>query len=416
MADVRAGHRPGERLLVPYIGVASEAVAAVFRGLGFDAECLPPPDAEALRRGQRHTSGKECLPMPWTLGSLLQRLERARPEERFVYLMPCSDGPCRFGVYNLLNQIVLGRLGWHQRLRIWSPKDTSYFDGLPPGAEMLVLAAFVTSDFLLQAHCDVRPVEQIRGASGALSSRNHRELLRIVETAARGDLTLGPSLWQVVSGRLFGLRALLERAGREFAAVRGPEERPLVQLTGEIYVRSVDRSNDFIIEKLEERGLRVRLSPMTEWLSYCGHVGRRTRGGNRPADRFSDLLRQRIEAAAFAAIAPRLGWPAPPTIAEALDAAGPYISDALEGEAVLTVGAPLHAWQQQQIDAVVNVSPLECMPAKIAEAQLHHVAERHDLLSLTLSFNGDLLNTAALDNFAFEVKARARQRQQRSES
>jgi predicted CoA-substrate-specific enzyme activase len=410
MDDIRATYRPGERLLVPYIGVASETVAAVFRGLGFEAECLPPPDADALRRGRRYTSGKECLPMPLTLGSLLQRLERATPAERFVYLMPCTDGPCRFGAYNLLNQIVLGRLGWRDRLRIWSPKDISYFDGLPPGTEMLVLAAIVASDLLLQALFDVRPGEQARGSAAALYAQYHAELLRAVEAAAHGDLSLGPALWQVASGRMFGLRALLQRAGREFAARRSTEERPLVELTGEIYVRSVDFSNDFIIEKLEERGLRVRLSPKAEWMNYCGYVGQRTRGGHRLSDRFSSLIRHRIEAAAFGAVSPHLGWPAPPSIPEALDAARPYVSDALEGEAVLTVGAPLHEWRQQQIAAVVNVGPLECMPTKIAEAQLHHVAEHDGLLSLTLSFNGDPINSAALDNFAFEVKARVRRR------
>jgi hypothetical protein len=46
------------------------------------------------------------------------------------------------------------------------------------------------------------------------------------------------------------------------------------------------------------------------------------------------------------------------------------------------------------------------MPTKIAEAQFHHIAEREGLPSLTLSLNGDPVNTAALDNFAFEVHSR----------
>ena len=60
------------------MGGVAEVVAACFRGLGMRAECLPVPDAEALRLGRRHTSGKECLPMCLTLGSLLQRVERSR--------------------------------------------------------------------------------------------------------------------------------------------------------------------------------------------------------------------------------------------------------------------------------------------------------------------------------------------------
>ena len=151
----------------------------------------------------------------------------------------------------------------------------------------------------------------------------------------------------------------------------------------------------------------MHLSPTTEWLNYCGHVGRRAKDHVGLSDHFSKLIQHRIESAALAVLAPRLGWPVPPAVSEALGAARPYVNDALEGEAVLTVGVPLHKWRRGQIAAVVSVGPLECMPAKIAEAQFHHVAEREGLLSLTLAFNGDPINTAALDNFAFEVKARA---------
>ena len=406
MEHIRPRQGTKERLLVPYIGPASAAVAAVFRGLGLDAESLPAPDAGSLVRGRRHTSGKEFLPMPLTLGSLLQRLERARDGERFVYLMTSTDGPCRFGVYNLLNQIVLERHGWRDRVRIWSPKDTGYFDDLPAGTEMLVFAGIVASDLLLQAKFDVRPMERDRGATNILYERCHRDLLACVELAARGDLSLPSALWEVAGGRLFGIRKLLQRAGRDFAALRGPGDLPLVELTGEIYVRGVDFSNDFLIEKLEARGLRVHLAPKSEWINYCGHLQRQQDGRNPVTDTFSYLVRRRIESAAFTALAPQLNWTTPPSTAEALAAAAPYVNAALEGEAVLTVGAPLHEWRRGQIDAVVCLGPLECMPTKIAEAQYHHLAEREGILSLTLPFNGDPVSLATLDNFAFEVKAR----------
>jgi len=305
----------------------------------------------------------------------------------------------------VLNQIVLERLGWRDRVRIWAPKDTHYFDGFPAGTEMLVFAGIVASDLLLQALLDARPLERERGAADALYARYQAELLSRLEAAGRGDLSLGPALWQVAGGGLFGLRDLLERAGVDFARARGPGELPVVELVGEIYLRSVGFSNDFIIGKLEARGLRVHLASKAEWVTYCGQVGRERRG-NRLPDRFGALVQHRIEALASAVMARHLGWPSPPSIPDLLAAARPYVSDALNGEAVLTVGMPLHAWRHGQIDAVVSVGPLECMPTKIAEAQFHHVTEREGLLSLTLSFNGDPINPAALDNFAFEVKAR----------
>jgi hypothetical protein len=171
-------------------------------------------------------------------------------------------------------------------------------------------------------------------------------------------------------------------------------------------VRGVDFANDFLVQKLEARGLRVHLATKTEWVQYCGYAATLEDGRNRLVDRFSNWVRRRIEAAAFAAMAPFLNWPCPVSTAESLTAAEPYVSPALLGEAVLTVGAPLHEWRHGQIDAVICVGPLECMPTKIAEAQYHHLAEREGVLSLTLNFNGDPLNTTALDNFAYEVKSR----------
>jgi len=399
-----------ERMLIPYIGPASDAVAAVFRGVGLDAEALPAPDRESLRLGRRYTSGKECLPMPLTLGSLLKRLERARTGQRFVYVMPSTDGPCRFGVYNLLNQIVLEHLGWRERLRIWSPKDTGYFDDLPAGTEMLMLAGILASDYLLQARLDVRPLEPQAGQADSLYARFSRELLAMLEKAGRGDLSLGPALWQVATGRLFGVRDLLERAGADFAALRVPRQLPVVELTGEIYVRAVEFGNDFIVRKLESLGLKVHLAPQSEWLAYSSYVRRRQTGRNRFADGFSERVQHRIEAIAQRAIGRHLGWKPSPLLSELLEAAAPYVNAALEGEAVLTVGGSLAAWRRGQIDGVVSVGPLECMPTKIAEAQFQRLAQREGVLSLTLAFNGEPSNPATLDNFAFEVKEQFRQK------
>jgi activator of 2-hydroxyglutaryl-CoA dehydratase/predicted nucleotide-binding protein (sugar kinase/HSP70/actin superfamily) len=409
------GSAESERLLIPYIGPISEVGAAILRGCGWRAESLPPPDGESLRLGRRYTSGKECLPMPLTLGSLLQRLDRARDGERFVYLMARSDGgPCRFGVYNLLNQIMFERLGWRDRVQIWSPKDTGYFDDVPAGAEMLMFAGVVASDLLLQAKLDVRPVEVAPGRAESVYQRHFQALLQRVEAAARGDLSVGHGLWQVAGGNLFGIRALLEQAAPEFASIRGARELPRVELAGEIYVRSVDFSNDFIVQKLEARGLRVYLESKSEWVDYCGYIARRRSQRSRLADGFSDIVRHRIEAVTLGAMCRQLGWARPPTSRQTLDAAQPYINDELEGEAVLTVGGPLYEWRRGEIDALVNVGPLECMVTKIAEAQLHHVAERDGLPSLTLAFNGDPINTSALDNFAYEVRARFEERRRGS--
>jgi predicted CoA-substrate-specific enzyme activase len=408
LGELRAHALPGERLLIPYLGPLSAAASAVFRGLGMAVEALPPPDASALAAGRRFTSGKECVPMVLTLGSLIRRIEQADEGERFAYLMPATDGPCRFGVYNLLNRIVLDRRGWRDRVRIWAPKDVDYFDGIPAGVEMLLFATIVTSDLLLRALHHARPAEREPGAANAAYARLAAETEGAAETAAQGDLGLWPALGQVLTGRLFGLTSILSRAARTFSALAEPRDLPRVELAGEIYVRSVPFSNDSLVEQLEAHGLRVVVSPVSEWNKYCSHMTARMRGRSPISTRLSAAVQERIERAAWNAIAPRMGWPPPISAAESLAAASPYLSDRLEGEAVLTLGSPLHAWRRGQIDAVVSVGPLECMPSKIAEAQFQHIAEREGLPSLSVSFNGEPLAGSTIADFAFDVRRRAR--------
>jgi hypothetical protein len=144
-----------------------------------------------------------------------------------------------------------------------------------------------------------------------------------------------------------------------------------------------------------------------EFLQYSDHCGRQRRAPGL-GDRLEGWVRRRIETACHDAAAPAMGWPPSPHVAETLAHAAPYLRQALEAETVLTVGAAVGAWRGGEVDAVLSVGPLECMPNKLAESFFHHVAEREGLLSLTLSLNGDPVDPEVLDAFAFEVHARAR--------
>jgi predicted CoA-substrate-specific enzyme activase len=404
-----------EKVLVPWMGPATDAAVAVLRGAGVDAEVLPEPTRESLRIGRRHTSGKECIPMALTLGSLLERVERERETDRkFVFFMPNADGPCRFGVYKELHQITLDRLGWSPRVRIWAPDSRNYFEGVPPGVGAIVLAAISATDRLRDMLYEVRPGEARPGAAEEIHARWSRALHEHLErVTAASDHTVARAIWEAVSGRVWGIPELVAKAAREFAAARGAREVPIVLIVGEIYVRNVPFSNDGAADALARRGIGSRVAAFSEYLQYSDWNGVRNRG-HRLGDRFNHFLRVRIEEAVHDAAAGAMGWHRAARTEDVLEAARPYLRDELEGEAVLTIGAPVHAWREREVDAVLSVGPLECMPNKLAESQLHHVAEREGLLSLTLSLNGDPVDPEVLDAFAFEVHARFRARKDRS--
>jgi predicted nucleotide-binding protein (sugar kinase/HSP70/actin superfamily) len=264
----------------------------------------------------------------------------------------------------------------------------------------------MVTDLLQEALYDVRPVETRRGAADALHKELGAELLGLLEKAAQGDLSGARTLLEVASGRLFGVMDFLSRAAREFAAIKGDREIPTVLLVGEIYVRCDPFANDFIVDKLEARGIRARFAPLNEWLEYSDLIGWREGRKGGLVSRVSSTVQRRIQKMTYAAMAIPLRWPKRTTVEESLRASHPYVRGKLEAETVLTLGGPLHEWREGIIDAVLSVGPLECMPNKIAESQFFHVAEKEGLLSLTLSLNGDPIDPEVVDNFAFEVHSR----------
>jgi predicted CoA-substrate-specific enzyme activase len=399
----------GETVLIPHMSDASEALRAVLEGKGLRAEVLAEPDDQDLRAGRRQTSGKECLPLTLTLGSLLNRLERSRPEEKFAFFMPGSDGPCRFGAYKEVHQLVAERLGYGDRVRIWAPPFGDYFRGMPPGFGAAALAGFVAIDHLRDLLLDVRPRELRDGEADRAYARGLAAIADVLREQVKGDLSLKRLLWEIGTGKVWGLPKLMEKIAAEFAALRGSADLPAVLVVGEIYLRNVASANGRVVAELERRGIRTKVAPITEFLAFSDFIGARLKRRDL-AERISAWVRHKTEATIAKAVARPMGWRLPTAIDQVVEMASPWVRDSLETETVLTVGASLDAWRRREVDGVVSVGPLECMPNKIAETQLVHIGEREGLGSLTFSLNGDPLDPEPLDAFALEVKARHRSR------
>ena len=388
-------------VLIPSMGPQSLAAEAVLRGCGLRAEALPPVDPADLAEGRRHTSGKECLPMTLTLGSLLRRVAR-EPCERFLFLMPGACGPCRFGAYRSLEQLVLDRLGLRPRVRVWSPPWADFFQGLPAGAAALVFTGIAAIDTLQDALTHIRPAERIPGQTERIHRRWLARLLAELRRAAAGDLSAAQVLLEVASGRAFGFPALLGRALRAMARADSGRPLPRVLVTGEVYVRLEAFAGGDLARQLNDRGLRVTVATCCEVMLYADHGAARA---GLPAH-LEGWVKRRLQHLCRREACAALRLPAQPPVPELLDCAAPYMRAALDGDTVLSLGLALHAWRRGRIDAAVLTGPLECMPDKLAEAQFTHVAEREGLATLALSMDGGPIDPAVLDNFAFEVRQR----------
>jgi predicted CoA-substrate-specific enzyme activase len=400
--------RKDATVLVPRMGAGAAALAACLRGHGVKAEALPLPTRDTLALGRRYTSGKECIPVTLTLGSLLARMEESKDTDQvFSFFMPTASGPCRFGAYNVLQKIVIERLGLQRRVGFWSPIDDDYFEGMDDGFSALVFCGFMASDLLLAGLYDTRPVEREKGAAEEVFEYYHQEILKQLEKAGKGDLSAGAALSQVLSGHLFGIKPLLERAAKAFKKVKTERQIPTVLVVGELYVRCDPFANGFVIRKLEERGIRGRFAAFNEWLEYTDYQDVQK---TKIPEYASSFLQATIQNVTYRTMAEVLGWPPRTTVQDQLVAGGQYIREQLSGEAILTIGGPIHEWAEGHIDGAVSVGPLECMPNKIAEAQFFHIAEEQGVLTLTLPLNGDPIDGEVLDNFAYEVHAQFNRR------
>lgn len=349
--------------------------------------------------------------MCMTLGSVLARLEDEKAtRNRFVFMMPGGRGPCRFGVYNLLNQLILEKLDLRDRIRMYSPQDSDYFRNSPPGFPILVWSGLVAIDQLQSAAMDVRPRETVAGSADAIYLRYSNELLALLTTEAAKFPSLPNTIWQISSGRLFGISDLLRRATDELVGMRGDFEPPTVAVVGEVYVRLNPFANDFIVRRLEERGIRVRLAPLTEWMEYADYLSRLGYSAHGLSDSFRSSLKHRVIELCSRVVSERMGCSFHTSVPESLEAAGSYLRKELWGEAVLTLGYSISEWHRHQIDGIVNLGPLECMPTKIADAQFFHFAEHNKAVVLTLPLDGQSLDIQSLDNFVFEVLSRFRKR------
>jgi predicted CoA-substrate-specific enzyme activase len=406
LRDAREQHAT---ILIPRMGPQAEVLAASFRADGLPAEALPLSTRDDVRTGRRHTSGKECVPMILTLGTLLNRLERdAGSDTQFVFMMPTARGPCRFGVYNTLHKIALEQTGWGDRVGIFSPDDGDYFRDTSPVFALRTWIGFLAHDLLQTMLYDVRPVERTRGAANRAHSGYFRELVQCIQRPMLGSVS---EAVQELFGGLFGTRDILARAAAEMAAIKNPLiDVPTVGVVGEIYVRLDPFANDFLVDKLEARGIRVRFAPFVEWLEYTSFLaenrlsaGRLRHDDRAPSILMTALLQRATTEILYDICRKPLDWGPRIRVTDKVGAAIPYVDRELSGEACLTVGGPLHELGEHLIQGVVVVGPHECMPHKIAEAQLGAAGESMPVPCLAISVNGDPIDPEALDRFAYDI-------------
>ncbi len=396
--DVRRGRRRPV-VYIPHMDDHGRLLAAVLRGRGIEAEALPVSDHESLELGRQFTTGKECYPCILTTGDIVKKTRQPGFDpERAAFFMARADGPCRFGQYHRFHRMVLDELGLERVPMIVLDQATefsSHMKSFGPGFFRVCWNLLVIVDDMQKMVREIRPYEANPGETDRVYAECLRELANVAErredlfAAARG-----------ISRRLRAIETDRSRA------------RPTIGVVGEIYVRSNEFANSFLVRKLEALGAQVVMPTFQEWVNYIAHVRREDcrrdrrlwplakewiaqlaarRDEGRLARIFDGSIRQMAREAASAEVI-RLG--------------ARYLDPTLKGEAILSMGRAVE-YARHGLDGVVNVAPFGCMPGALVNGLLERFRREHDGMPvLKLIFDGveQAAEDTVLDTFVHQAR------------
>ena len=325
------------------MGLLHVGYARVLESYGVELVVPPPPNQEALQLGTRYSPEFACLPFKLNLGNMIQALERGATD----ILMPGGFGPCRFGYYAVIQELILKRLGFSFRMARADDPDSlnnmvttiKEISGIQSKREAYRLFFFILEklaviDWTLKKYLAIKPLEREKGKTDQVL----KEAIGLIDCC----LTY-PRL----------LRTWL-KIRRSFSGI-SKDRRELLQvgLVGEIFMLLEPFTNMNIEEKLSRMGVHLSKSV---WLS--------------------DWLNDRFRFKPFRRNQFQLAW----------KWAKNYMEFPAGGESIKSVGKTLY-YARKKYDGVIQIMPFTCMPELVAQTVLSKISHDFNLPVLTLIYD-----------------------------
>ncbi|MCK4353283.1 CoA activase [candidate division WOR-3 bacterium] len=383
-------------LFIPFMGYHSYILAAAFRHCGIDTKVMPITDNRSLELGKRYTTGKECFPCILTTGDMIKILSNPSIDHnRVAFFMPESCGPCRFGQYNRLQRLILSEVGYDD-VPIVSPNQAKDFyktlRKYGKDFDKRAWAGVCAVDILTKLKLHTRPHEVNIGDTDRAYFKSLDLICTIVE--GNGDISEP-------------MRAIKE----EFKSIPVHREpKPIIGITGEIYVRLHHFANNDIIRTIEELGGEVWLSPTTEWFFY---INFRRKEDSILDKNYRELIMHWITGKYQHWVEHRIqkGFKDcifnfdEPSTEKIFQYTNPYLHQTVEGEAPLTVGKCID-FIKKGADSIITVMPFTCMPGTNVTAVMSKIREEYDIPYLNMSYDGLEQSTASIRLEAFIHQAK----------
>jgi len=385
---------------------------AVLEQSGYRARVLPMATKADLLAGREVADIGQCCPTSFTTGNLInflrdesRRLGSDEVTKRYVYLTAGSCGACRFGQYHQSYELALRNTGLEAFRMFLMAQDNLdqkavMGDGLDLNLPVTLgcLWAIFCTDLVQSLEYQVRPYEIVPGQTDAVVKDSIEYLYEIFRRRPR----YGP--WRSLAWHLttpYFTRALRE-VHRRFATIEVDRlrVRPVVKITGEFYLQTVEGDPNYNIHRwLEAEGAEVYPAAVAVWMDYLLRHG---------LQRFEDyagiergarwkLAAGRVVQAIYRWSVERLrgalgGLPHEmPRQLELRRLAAPYFHSRLDGgEGDMLVGKALWAYHEKRAHMICELSPYSCMPNTMSVGAMAGVVGRYpDLLYAPLEIKGD---------------------------
>ncbi|MBP7460888.1 MAG: hypothetical protein KBA26_06330 [Candidatus Delongbacteria bacterium] len=385
-------------IYIPHMGDPAFGVAHTFRAYGIDARVFPPSDQTTLELGRKYSTGKECYPYLMTLGDIIKIIQNENGNHhRLAFFMPSATGPCRFGQYHFMQNVVLNELGYRDVYFINPNQGKDFYQEMNISGNAIQLLAW--NSILFIEHLDkllreTRPYETNPGDT----DRVYQSLLQ--KTCRHIESKQNP-------------RDLMPEVRRAFARIPVDQSihRPKVGLVGEIFVRNHEFSNEFIARRLEKEGLEVWLPTISEWVFYTNHTRKfhtRIKGDWNLFIKtwIMDKVQRRIEKKYEQVFGSLLNNHHEPHIPTLIEYSREFLSPQYESEAGLTIAKSID-YYHKGIRGIVNTMPFGCMPGNIVSALTHSIRPRIGhipWLNLAYDGNGSLNMETRIKTFVHQVK------------
>jgi predicted nucleotide-binding protein (sugar kinase/HSP70/actin superfamily) len=410
--SVRQFDVSGRTLLIPDMApFGTRLLAATFRAVGVNAVVMDT--YKGLSLGKELTSGKECFPCQVTLGDILHHLQQERDRlgsafspEQYVYFLPDADGPCRFGMYNKLQRLILDRFEGFKDVPIAyvSTENAYATNGLiPPDRapifRKLAYVAVIIADVLDRTVWRVRPYENTRGITDAFMDKALRAMTSKIEE-------IGAGLEFV---KLYRLLEDIVATARDFIDPHQPR-RPRIGIVGEIYLRTHPDSNQNIVRQLEQFGGEVVDASLGEWVNFVSferarklqrrlkmawqernHKTLKQVGQQWVGMEIEKLYQAWRQRQVYGVVRKHLDIEPDHSIRQIerrLDANRLFSFD-IGTEAALSIGGAL-AYAHHGFNGIVNVFPFTCMPSTICSAILKPLLHKMRIPYLDAPYDGTI--------------------------